>query len=87
MQRKITNNFSNSKIFMKELLKQISVVDYPAFREKMMQRAGWSYPQYNARLVGKVKLSQLEREAVQQVIDEINNPDCDIKQMMRGLLR
>lgn len=56
---------------MEDFLSQISVVEYPAFRKMVKEKTHWTRTQYNDRRAGRVKLSLLERDVLQQVVREI----------------
>ena len=58
---------------MKELMTKVTVAEYPTFRQQVIERCKWTRTQYNDRYAGRVKLSALETEIVQGVINQLIN--------------
>lgn len=57
---------------MKNLLREISYADYPTFREEMIRRCKLTNQQYKDRKTGRVRLSLLEREIAEDIINNLN---------------
>lgn len=58
---------------MKNLLKDVSYADYPTFREEMIKRCKLTNQQYNDRKTGRVRLSLLEHQIAEDIVEELNN--------------
>lgn len=58
---------------MKNLLKNVSYADYPTFREQMIKRCKLTNQQYNDRKTGRVRLSLLEQQIAEDIVEELNN--------------
>lgn len=56
---------------MKEFLDKVTVGEYNLFRKKVMERTHWSRTQYNDRKIGRVKISPLERDILNEVLNEM----------------
>ena len=56
---------------MKEFLDKVTVSEYNLFRKKVMERTHWSRVQYNDRKIGRVKISPLERDILNEVLNEM----------------
>lgn len=56
---------------MKEVLKLVSVADYPEFRKRVIEATQWTRVQYNERKNGRVKISHVEREALRGIAEQI----------------
>ena len=58
---------------MIHLLKEISYADYPTFRNEMIRRCRLTNQQYNDRKTGRVRLSLLEQQIAEDIVEELNN--------------
>ena len=56
---------------MQEFLNKVTVGEYNLFRQKVMERTHWSRTQYNDRKIGRIKISPLERDVLEQVLEEM----------------
>ena len=56
---------------MEDFLNKVVVGEYNLFRKRVMERTHWSWAQYNDRKIGRVKISPLEREVLEQVLAEM----------------
>lgn len=56
---------------MKEVLKFVSVSDYPKFKEMVMEVTKWSRTQYNDRKTGRIKISHVERQVLRGIAEQI----------------
>lgn len=57
---------------MEELLKQVSVADFPTFKEEAMKKLGWTRQQFNDRKIGRIKIHPLEMKELQKIVKRIN---------------
>lgn len=56
---------------LKELIKELRHVDYPEFRNRVMDRCAWSINQYNDRYNGRTKLTASEREVITNILEDM----------------
>lgn len=59
---------------MQKILQQVSYADYETFRKMALERCGWTVQKYNFRKQGRTKLTELERQELQKIADELNAP-------------
>ncbi len=53
---------------MKEILEKVPTPKYKIFRQMAMERCRWTRDQYWNRKIGKTKLTNLEREALNGIV-------------------
>lgn len=58
---------------MEEILKHVSVAEYPLFRSMVLAhpKLGWSRTKYNARKIGRNKIHPLEMDILWQIVEEL----------------